>query len=148
VDLADELVEVADVDELLVLGRQTIGHGYGWPERASGKTGLRTRAAARAARASRSSSSSRAASWTGTDTASRAASATRSSGTGWPAKSHITVRSLGSAWKQRPWSTDQRRPSSPSRQWPPLRSALLAIRSKRHILFRAAWCSGRSSRVK
>src|SRR5439155_21988087 len=107
VDLADELVEVAEIDELLVLGGQTIGHGYGRPERASGKTGFRTKAAARAARASRSSSSSRAASWTGTDTASRAASATSGSGAGGPARYQISVRSLGSAGKQRPWSTYQ-----------------------------------------
>src|SRR5207249_10896329 len=56
--------------------------------------------------------------------------ATSASGMGWPSKSHMTVRSLGSAWKQRPWSTDHSRPSSPSRQCPPFLSALLASTSK------------------
>ena len=69
-------------------------------------------------------------------------SASRSSGTGSPPKSQMTVRSLGSQWNVRPLSTAQMRPSSPARQWPPLRSALLASRSKQQIVRRAAWRAG------
>ena len=65
--------------------------------------------------------------------AARATSSTRSSGIGSPPNSQITVRSLRSAWKQSPWSMAQMRPSRPSRQWPLLRSVLLATRSKAHI---------------
>ena len=55
---------------------------------------------------------------------SRPMSSTRASGIGSSMNSQITVRSLGSSWKQTPWSIVQMRPSSPRRQCPPLRSAL------------------------
>ena len=55
----------------------------------------------------------------------------RSSGS--PAQPQSTVRSLGSGWKQTPWSTPYRWPSGISRTCPPLRSALLTSTSKTAI---------------
>src|SRR5436190_4370009 len=147
VDLPRQLVEVAALDELLV---HTIGHGYGRLEPGSGKRPSRSTAAARFCNASRSDFDSSAANSAGSPpgAASRSTSASRAAGTGSPLKSQITVRSLGSSWKQRPWSIPQMCPSSVSRQWPDLRSALLANRSNVHIARSASWWTGSSSSVK
>ena len=53
----------------------------------------------------------------------------RSSSMGSPPKSQITVRSLKSAWNDRPLSIPQMWPSASMRQWPLLRSVLLATKS-------------------
>src|SRR5436190_13371035 len=58
-------------------------------------------------------------------------SAQSCSGIGSPTNSQITVRSFGSSEKLTPWSINQIFPSSPSRQCPALRSALLMTTSKR-----------------
>ena len=82
---------------------------------------------ARTGRAARPSGS-------GSSSAASASTAARiGSGTGSPPNSQITVRSLNSWWNIRPWSMPRMRPSSPSRQWPLLRSVLLPTRSKAHI---------------
>src|SRR6478672_5245544 len=46
-----------------------------------------------------------------------------------PAQPHSTVRSLGSAWNDTPWSTPCTAPPGSTRTWPPLRSALLSTTS-------------------
>ena len=66
------------------------------------------------------------------------------SGTGSPPNSQITVRSLNSWWNIRPWSMPRIRPSSPSRQWPLLRSVLLPTRSKAHIARSWSWFASSS----
>ena len=62
-----------------------------------------------------------------------------------PPKSQMTVRSLKSAAKHRPWSTPQIRSSGPSSTWPLLRSVLLARTSNAPMARSCGWRSGRCS---
>ena len=59
-------------------------------------------------------------------------------------KSHITVRSLGSGWKVRPWSIDQIEPAVSRKQWLAFLSALLDRQSKSAM---RSSSSGASSRM-
>ena len=62
-----------------------------------------------------------------------------------PPNSQITVRSLNSGAKHSPLSIAHTRSSGPSRQWPLLRSVLLARTSKAQMARSWSWRSGRPS---
>ena len=69
----------------------------------------------------------------GSRRARRSMGGTRSAGIGCPPNSQITVRSLNSDEKHRPWSIPQIRSPGPRRTWPLFRSVLLARTSKAHM---------------